>query len=182
MGGPEIAEMPQRGQACPGTAEAPWWPQRAEGAVTRGPPAWPCTAAQPSLLWRGSGNTVGNEAHGTDLPPRLGPLTFLLRKMLVASKCTPSPGTRNSWHLRPGPPRPEEAPCSGGDNEALCARGLPDRKPGPAAPSAATPTAPGPHVHPDARCGLASFAWSRGRRGRAGSARWPSHPCSAGPG
>ena len=57
VGGPEIAEMPQRGQACPGTAEAPWWPLRAEGAVTRGPPAWPCTAAQP----RSEERRVGKE-------------------------------------------------------------------------------------------------------------------------
>lgn len=96
---------------------------------------------------RKSGTPWETEPNGADLPPGLGPLTFLLRKMLPASKSRPSPGTQNSWHLRPGPPRPEEAPWSGRGTMGHCAaRGLPDRKPGPAEPSDSDPAALGPHV------------------------------------
>lgn len=120
---------------------------REEKAATHGAPGWLHGRQAPPFSREEVRDAVGNRANGTDLPPGLGPLTFLLRKMLTASRSRLSPGTRNSWHFRPGPPRPEEAPWRGRGTMGHCAaRGLPDRKPGPAEPSDSDPAALGPHV------------------------------------
>lgn len=156
LGPPKLQRLPRGGRR----SWEQWWAQRpgAENAAARGAPAWRRDTGL-SLLQRGSREVSGIRANGTDVLPRLGPLTFLLRKKLAASKSRSSPVTQNSWHLRPGPPRPEEASGSGWGTMGHCvARGLPDRKPGPTEPSVVTPLPWAHTCDPNARCGLASFS------------------------